>query len=143
MARTTIGTIAFGTLAVVAALVWLIAIVLHFVGFFTGHTYEFDADLLIISGILGFVGFYGLDSSRAKDGGAFIVTQGIRVLREMPKFGRRATDASAVPNVETTVTAVPTTTDPAVERGAVRVEQTSAATARDMARRAPTTELDY
>lgn len=103
------GKIAFGALAVIGVVIWLVAIGLHLAGIFTGHTYEIDRTVLIIGGLFGFVGFYGLDPRHAKDGGAFIVEQGVKVLGAIkPRFGRRASDAIAVPNVTTTTTAVPT-----------------------------------
>jgi hypothetical protein len=47
----------------------------------------------LIGAAIAFVGFYGMDPKGAKDGGAFIVDAGTRIVGMIQPGGRRSTDA--------------------------------------------------
>lgn len=100
--------VAFVVLASIGALVLLSEIALHIAGSFTGRTYEIDHGVVFLGMLFGFVGFYGLDSKRAIAGGAFIVDSSVKIMNAFPvKFGRRSTDAVAIPTGTPIVPAAP------------------------------------
>ena len=103
----TASRIAFIALATIGAAIWLLAVGLHLAGSFTGHIYEIDHTVLLVGGIFGFVGFFGMDSKRATAGATVIVDGTVRILSVLPRFGRRSTDALAVPSTTTVTDAVP------------------------------------
>lgn len=88
---------AIGVLAVVGELV------LHVAGAISPKfNYEINELVLGVSVLFGFVGFWMIDPKQTKEGGAVLVEWGAKFI---PKFGRRSTDAVAIPKVETTTTA--------------------------------------
>lgn len=107
--------IAFGICAAIGGIVLLTEVALHIVSASTSRTYELNHGVTLIGILFGFVGFYGLDPKRARDGGAFLVDSSVKIIRELPRFGRRSTDPVAVPKTATTVVATPVAPDPAVD----------------------------
>lgn len=76
-------------------------VVLRIVSVITGKQYELDHLVIAIGAVIGFVGFWSIDSGKTK-AAAEILTN------ILPRFGRRGTDPIAVPETETVVKAVPT-----------------------------------
>lgn len=108
--------IAFVVLASVGALVLLTEVALHIAGSFTGRTYEIDHGVVFLGMLFGFVGFYGLDSKRAIAGGTFIIDSSVKIMNAFPvKFGRRSTDAVAIPTGTPIVPAAPPPAKPEPE----------------------------
>lgn len=61
----------------------------------------------LIGAAIAFVGFYGMDPKGAKDGGAFIIDAGTRIVGLVRPGGRRATDPPVITPVDTTLPPVP------------------------------------
>lgn len=101
-------------LAVTGVLVILIEIALHVWAVFTGQQYELNHWVLITGALMGFAGCFGLDPKRSGAGFKLVVDGSTKILEKVPRFGRRSTDAVAVPTSETKVTAVPAPTPPTV-----------------------------
>lgn len=91
-------------LASIGVAVLLLEVALHVAGYFSGHTYELDHATLFVGVVLGFVGFYGMDPRRARDGGDFLVTAVVRIAGVIP-FVRKS---GAIPSASVTITPAPT-----------------------------------
>jgi hypothetical protein len=102
-------------LAVIGVLVILIEIALHVWAVFTGQEYELNHWVLITGALMGFAGCFGLDPKRSGAGFKLVVDGSTKILEKVPRFGRRSTDAIAVPSSETKVTAVPSPPAPPVQ----------------------------
>lgn len=87
-------------LAAAGILVILAEVMLHFIAWTTGVAYELNEGVIIVGALLGFAGFWKLDPEATK-GGVAVVGQFV------PRFGRRKSDAIAVPGVKTEVIAEP------------------------------------
>lgn len=94
-------------LAAIGVLVVLGEVALHFASWYFEKAYEMNHGVLLVGAVVGFVGFYMLDPKAAEGGAGFLVGAGERIAKALPRFGRRASDAIAVPNVETLTTAIP------------------------------------
>lgn len=101
-------SIASAIMAGIGLVILVACAVVEVAGVITGKGWEIPHTVFYVGLVVGFVGFYGRDPKRAKDGGEFVVTSAVRILGALPRFGRRASDAVAIPGVETKVTAVPT-----------------------------------
>jgi hypothetical protein len=86
--------------AAVGLLIVVGEIALHFIAWATGVRYEMDEVVILTGALVGFAGFWMLDSKGTKD-----AAETIGAL--VPRFGRRKSDAVAVPNVRTEVIAEP------------------------------------
>jgi hypothetical protein len=99
------------TLATLGVLVVVAEIALHIYGYFSKNPYELNHAVLLFGVILGFVGFYIIDPRKAEDGGGFLVRSGVDIIKALPRFGRRSTDAVAIPDAKTEVKALPVDPD--------------------------------
>lgn len=100
--------VAFIVAAAIGALILLTEVGLHIASTITDREFELNHGILLIGILFGFVGFYGLDPKRARDGAGFAVDQTVKVINALPRFGRRKSDAVAVPGIETRTTPIPT-----------------------------------
>lgn len=87
--------IAAVTLATIGVLMLGGAAVIQLIGAVRGHTYEIPRTVFYVAAVIGFVGFYGLDPKRAKDGGSFIVDSAVRIIGVV-RNGRRSSDVAVV-----------------------------------------------
>lgn len=78
-------------------------VILRIVSVSTGKQYELDHWVIAVGSVIGFAGFWSINSTKTKE--AVEVVTGF-----VPKFGRRATDPVAIPDAETKVKAIPTAT---------------------------------
>ena len=99
--------IGFGILAGIGLSLFLAAAVIELSGVILDRPYEVPHSVFFAAIVLGFVGFSGLDPVRTERGTGFLVRSGVTILNALPRFGRRSTDAIAVPKVETKTTAEP------------------------------------
>lgn len=83
---------------------------LHFLSFFLERQYELNHGVLLISMIIGFVGFYIIDPVRAKDGTGILRETAVAVIGVV-RSGRRATDADVVVVAPVDIPPVAPTTD--------------------------------
>jgi hypothetical protein len=88
-------TIAGGIMATIGVLVILIEIGLHVFSAITHTHYEMDHVALLSGAILGFIGFYLVDS-RGATGAATVVVGSAGQLIRAVRGGRRSTDAPVV-----------------------------------------------
>lgn len=85
----------FMALAGIGVGILLATVTIQLVGAVRGENYEISHSIFYVAMVLGFVGFYGLDPKRAKDGGQFIADNALRFVSIL-RTGRRSTDAVAV-----------------------------------------------
>lgn len=90
-------------MAVIGVLIVIAEIALHFISWYLERDYEMDHMVVIIGAVIGFVGFWTLDPKETKEGAAVLKD----LWPSLPRFGRRKSDAIAVPEVKTEITAVP------------------------------------
>lgn len=76
---------------------------LHFFSFFVERDYELNHGVLVISMVIGFVGFYIIDPMKA-EGGTGILTKTAVAVIGVVRSGRRATDPEVVVTAEVEVT---------------------------------------
>jgi hypothetical protein len=96
-------------LAVVGILVMLTGMAFHF---WRPDLYPLEWSVQLIGAAIAFAGFYAMDSTRAKDGGNFLIDAGTRIVGVIRTGGRRNTD----PPVLTPVTpATPAPLVPPIE----------------------------
>lgn len=95
-------------LAALGVLVVLAEVILHFVSWYFSREYELNHGIVLVGAVIGFVGFYMLDPMSAQGGAGVIVDSATRIIQSLPRFGRRSTDAVAVPGSTTAVVALPT-----------------------------------
>lgn len=81
-------SIGFVALAMIAVTIFLVAVTVEIIGTLNGKAWEIPHTVLYVATVLGFVGFYGIDPKRAKDGGAFIVESFTRIVSVVRKIGR-------------------------------------------------------
>lgn len=107
------GKVAFKLLAGLGVLLGLVGIGVDIYGAVTSTTIEVPHTVYWGAILFGFVGFFGLNPDSAERGANIATNTVTRVLNALPvpRFGRRSTDAVAVPKVETTVTAEPIASD--------------------------------
>lgn len=87
-------------MAGIGVAVLLSEVVLHIMSWYLRRDYELNHVVLVIGVLIGFAGFWTIDSKKTKDG--------VDTVRDLvPRFGNRSTDAIAVPGVETKTTAIP------------------------------------
>lgn len=92
----------WGLLAALGVSVVLTEVVLHVLGSIEMiPKYEVNHTVLIIAVVCGFVGLYQMDPKGTREMVSVVTPF-------LPRFGRRSTDAVAVPEAETKVTAVST-----------------------------------
>lgn len=97
-------------MAVIGVMIVVAEIALHFISWYMERDYEMDHMVVIIGAVIGFVGFWTLDPKETREGAA--------VLRDLiPRFGRRSSDAVAVPEVKTEIVAKPVPEEPHGEPG--------------------------
>lgn len=87
--RRQIGPILLATLGV---LVMLTGLGLHWWSEAHGVAHKLEWIPQLIGAAIAFVGFYGMDPKGAKDGGAFIIDAGTRIVGAIRPGGRRSTD---------------------------------------------------
>lgn len=98
--------ILYAVMAILGVLVILAEIGLHIAAAISPtFSYELNHVVLIAGAIIGFWGLFQVEPKGAKEIAGIIADV-------LPKFGRRSTDAVAVPEAETTVKAVPVTSVP-------------------------------
>jgi hypothetical protein len=95
----------------IAAGILLAEVGLHLYMSVTDHGYEPSHWIIFIAFVLGFAGWYTLSPKSAKDGGQFIVDNGIKVLQTI-RLGRRKSDAMKIVNPTTEEIAIPLTVEP-------------------------------
>lgn len=88
-------SIAGGVMATIGVLVILIEIALHVFSAITHTRYEMDHVALLSGAILGFIGFYLIDS-RGATGAATVVVGSAGQLIRAVRGGRRSTDTPVV-----------------------------------------------
>lgn len=82
-------------LAGIGVFVVLLDIGLRVVSWWTKRPYDVDHNIILPGVIMGFIGFYIIDSTKTKDATSVITDL-------LPRFGRRKTDAIAQPGTITT-----------------------------------------
>lgn len=87
-------------LAGIGVAVVLLDITLRVISWWTKRPYDLDHNILIPGIVLGFVGFWMIDKKSTKEA-LEAATEAI------PRFGRRKTDASAVPDTITHIVPIP------------------------------------
>lgn len=105
---------AFKAMAAIAVVILLVCVGLQIWGAVKHVTIEIPHSVFYVAMLLGFVGFYGLDPKRAKDGGSFIVESTTRLVSAV-RFGRRSSDNIAAVVSSTTTTKMPSADDPPVK----------------------------
>lgn len=95
-------SIASGIMASIGVLMLIAGAAVDAAGAITGKGWEIPHVVYYVATLIGFVGFYGRDNKRAKDGGEFVVTSVVRLIGAVR--GRRASDTfPAVTDVTTEV----------------------------------------
>lgn len=109
----------FKLMAWVGAGTWVVVVGLELtvatINAFTERTlrFEFPHYVLYTTGIIGFVGFYGLNSRKARDAGEFIISAGERIITVVRTGqARRKSDAQVVVTTEVKPTPAPAEPEP-------------------------------
>lgn len=89
-------------LVVIGVSIMLIGIGLHWWYEAHGQKHTLEWIPQFIGAAIAFAGFYGMDPTRAKDGGAFLLDAGTRIVAVIRPGGRRATDPPVVTPTATT-----------------------------------------
>lgn len=102
-------------LAVVGILVMLTGMAFHY---WRPDLYPIEWSVQLIGASLAFAGFYAMDSTRAKDGGNFLVDAGTKIIGVI-RTGQRATDpvVTVTKSVEPAVPLVPPIEEPPPAQG--------------------------
>lgn len=91
--------------AVIGLLIVVAEVGLHFLSWYLGKDYEMNHFVVAIGAVLGFWGFWTMDPKKTEDG-AHVLSD---LIPGAKLFGRRKSDAVAVPEVTTVITAKPVT----------------------------------
>lgn len=78
----------------------LLDVVLRTISWITSKPWTLDHTIIIVGAIIGFTGFWILNSQKTKEG--------VEVLTDIIRFGRRKTDAVATPETITHTVPIPT-----------------------------------